>query len=131
MELVKVLIIGIVIALLSVILKQVKPEYSLICVLVGSIVLLIYIVNSISNVFDFFMTVVSKTGIDDNMFKILLKIIGIGYLIEFSAGVCVDSGNSSIADKIVLAGKLLIFGVSLPLISNLFNMILDLINLWN
>jgi len=129
MELVKVLIIGIVIALLSVILKQVKPEYSLICVLVGSIVLLIYIVNSISNVFDFFMTVVSKTGIDDNMFKILLKIIGIGYLIEFSAGVCVDSGNSSIADKIVLAGKLLIFGVSLPLISNLFNMILDLINL--
>jgi len=129
MEVVKVLIIGIVIALLSVILKQVKPEYSLICVLVGSIVLLIYIVNSINNVFDFFMTVVSKTGIDDNMFKILLTIIGIGYLIEFSAGVCVDSGNSSIADKIVLAGKLLIFGVSLPLISNLFNMILDLINL--
>ena len=61
------------------------------------------------------------------MFKTLLKIIGVGYLVEFSAGVCIDSGNSSIADKIVLAGKVLIFSLSIPIISNLFNMIMDLI----
>ena len=129
MELVKVLILGIIIALLSVVLKQIKPEYSLICIIVGSLLLLIYIINSISGVFDFFLQIVNKTGIDSKMFVVLLKIIGIGYLIEFSAGVCNDSGNSSIAEKIVLAGKLLIFAVSLPLISNLFNMIFDMVNL--
>ena len=31
-----------------------------------------------------------------------LKIIGVGYLVEFSAGVCSDTGNSSIADKVIL-----------------------------
>ena len=129
MELVKVLIIGIVIALLSVVLKQIKPEYSLMCIVVGSILLVIYIINSVSNVFNFFMQIVNKTGIDNEMFKILLKIIGIGYLIEFSASICNDSGNSSIGDKIILAGKLLIFGISIPLISNLFNMIMDMVNL--
>ena len=76
------------------------------------------------------MQIVNKTGIDNEMFKILLKIIGIGYLIEFSASICNDSGNSSIGDKIILAGKLLIFGISIPLISNLFNMIMAMVNLW-
>ena len=57
----------------------------------------------------------------------MLKIIGLGYLIEFSANVCRDSGNNSIADKVVLAGKIMIFVISMPIISNLFEMILELI----
>ena len=61
------------------------------------------------------------------MFSTLLKIVGVGYLIEFSASVCIDSGNSSIADKVVLAGKILIFSMSLPIINNLFNLVMEFI----
>lgn len=127
MELLKVLILGIIISILSVLLKQVKPEYSLICIIVGSIILLGYILNSVSSIFSFFSEIVSKTGVDSNLFITLIKIIGVGYLIEFSANVCIDSGNNSIADKMVLSGKLLIFVLSMPIISSLFNMILELI----
>ena len=61
------------------------------------------------------------------MFTTLLKIIGVGYLIEFAASICNDSGNSSIADKIILSGKLIIFALSLPIITNLFNLVMELI----
>ena len=57
----------------------------------------------------------------------MLKIIGIGYLVEFSANVCRDSGNSSIADKVIIAGKMMIFIISLPIITNLFDLVLDLV----
>ncbi len=127
MDLFKVLIIGIVVALLSVFLKSVKPEYSLVCLIAGSIVIMMYIANSISNLFGFFGEIVNKTGVDNKMFVTLIKIIGIGYLIEFSAGVCADSGNNSIADKIVLSGKLLIFTLSMPIITSLFNMVLEFV----
>lgn len=129
MELIKVLILGIVISFIAVLLKQIKPEYAILCIIVGSIILIITILNSISDLFGFFSSVVDKTGIDSQMFTTILKIIGVGYLIEFTAGICSDSGNSSIADKVVLAGKILIFTMSLPIISSLFNMILGLI--WN
>lgn len=127
MEILKVMILGIVISILAVLLKQIKPEYSLICVIVGSIILIMYILSGIKSIFDYFANIVDKTGIDNTMFSTLLKIIGVGYLIEFSASVCNDSGNSSIADKIVLAGKILIFTLSLPIITTLFNMVLELI----
>lgn len=127
MELFKVLILGIVISLLAVFLKSIKPEYSLICVIVGSVILLFYIVNALSDIFDFFGGVVDKTGIDKNLFSLLLKIIGIGYLVEFSAGVCADSGNSSIANKVLVAGKVIIFLLSMPIIQNLFETVLSLL----
>lgn len=127
MELIKVIILGLVLSIITVLMKSIKPEYSLICVIVGSIILVMYILSGVQSIFDYFSEIVSKTGIDNVMFKTLLKIIGVGYLVEFSAGVCIDSGNSSIADKIVLAGKVLIFSLSIPIISNLFNMIMDLI----
>ncbi len=127
MELIKVLIIGIIISIITVLLKQIKPEYSLICIIVGSIVLIVYILSGVSKIFNYFSQIVDKTGIDQNLFTTLLKIVGIGYLVEFSAGVCIDSGNNSIADKIVLAGKILIFTVSMPIITSLFNLVLELL----
>lgn len=127
MEIFKVLILGVVISLLAVFLKSIKPEYSLICVIVGSVILLFYIVNAMTDIFEFFGDVVNKTGIDKSLFSLLLKIIGIGYLVEFSAGVCMDSGNSSIANKVLVAGKVLIFLLSMPIIQNLFETVLSLL----
>ena len=127
MDLIKVLILGIVVSILAVLLKSVKQEYSLLCVIVGSVIIILYILNSILDIIDFFMNIVSKTGIDSQLFTILLKIVGMGYLVEFSAGICRDSGNSSVADKVVLAGKIIIFLMIMPIISNLFEVIMDLI----
>ena len=118
---------GIILSVLTVLLKNIKPEYSLICVIVGSIILVMYMLSGVQSIFEYFKTIVDRTGVDNVMFSTLLKIIGVGYLIEFSASICNDSGNSSIADKIVLAGKILIFSMSLPIITNLFNMVLELI----
>lgn len=127
MELLKVLLLGIIISMLVVFLKQVKPEYALLCLIVGSIILLVFILNYLSNIFVFFQEVVEKTGISNSLFVNLLKIVGLGYLVEFSASVCRDSGNASIADKVILAGKIMIFVVSMPIIRNLFEMILELV----
>jgi len=128
-ELIKVLILGLIIAVISVVLKQIKPEYSIICIIIGSILLLIYILDAISGVISFFLQIVNRTGINSDMFSILLKIIGVGYLIEFASGICIDSGNSSLAEKIVIAGKLLIFTISMPIVNAVFNLVMELVKL--
>lgn len=127
MDIVKVVVLGVIISLISLFLKQVKPEYALLSVIVGSVILIIYILNYVSSIFNFFENIIERTGISKELLVAMLKIIGIGYLVEFSAGICRDSGNSSIADKVVLAGKLIIFMVSLPIINNFFNMILSML----
>lgn len=127
MELLKVVILGVVISILSVFLKSIKSEYAYLCIIVGSILLILYMVNALTDIFSFFNLVVDKTGIDKDLFTVLLKIIGVGYLVEFSAGICNDSGNTSIGNKVLIAGKILIFLLSMPIVKNLFEMILGLI----
>ena len=53
--------------------------------------------------------------------KLLLKMVAIGYLTEISAGILVDFGSASLADKVVIGGKLTIILMSLPVIESLLN----------
>jgi stage III sporulation protein AD len=56
---------------------------------------------------------------DNRLLKLLLKMIAIGYVTEISAGILVDFGSASLADKVVLAGKLTILLLSLPVLNTL------------
>jgi len=54
-----------------------------------------------------------------SIFGVLLKVIGICYLTDFAAELCRDFGQSSLASKVELAGKLSVIGLCLPLIDML------------
>lgn len=127
MEVLKILGIGIVTCLVVIIVKQVKPEFSVVLLITGSCIILYYIIGYFADILHVFDNIMAKTGINTDLFTTILKIVGIGYLIEFGAGVCVDSGNPSIADKIILAGKLIILIVAMPIITNLLNTIIGLV----
>ena len=127
MEIFKIVAVGILICVVTLILKQVKPELSVTVVIAGSVILITYALSYFSTVFQVFGNIVNKTGIDQGLFTILLKLIGVGYLVEFGASICEDTGNSSIANKIVLCGKITIFIMAMPIITSLFHLILDLL----
>jgi len=127
LEILKLVSLGILISTIIVIIKQIKPELAISVSVVGSIIMLLFILNSFSNIFNIFNQIIEKTGVNAELFSILLKIIGVGYLVEFSADICSDSGNLSIANHIILGGKILIFILSIPVIKNLLEIIIGLI----
>lgn len=127
MEVVKIVAIGIIICLCANMLKSVSPQFSLIVIIAGSITLILYILNYFTQIFSLFNSIVSKAGISTSLFGTLIKIMGVGYLVEFGSSVCADSGYASIGDKVVLGGKVIIFTMALPLITNLFNLLLELL----
>ena len=127
MEIFKIVALGILICIVIIIVKQIKPEFAILVLIAGSVVMLCYLFNYFTNILGVFDKIISKTGINAELFSIILKIVGIGYLIEFAANICSDSGNPAIADKIVLGGKLIILTVSMPIITNLLDIIVELL----
>ena len=107
--------------------KQLRPEFYIVVVLSGAIIILFMIVDQLKTIFLYFLTIFNKTNLDYSLFSSVLKIIGVGFLIEFANGICIDTNNASVGEKIVLAGKVLIVGLSLPIISNLLNVIVELL----
>lgn len=127
MEIFKIVLLAIVICVATLILKQIKPELTITVVIAGSVILITYALQYFSSIFSVFGDIVDKTGLDKSLFDILLKLVGVGYLVEFGASICEDTGNSSIASKVVLCGKIAIFLMSMPIITSLFELILDLL----
>ena len=127
MEIFKIVGIGIIACIITIVVKQVKPELAVTVLVSTSIIIIIYIFKYFTQIFSIFNDIVDKTGIDENLFTILIKIIGVGYLVEFGASICEDTGNSSIANKVILGGKIAIFIMAIPIIQNLFSLILELL----
>lgn len=126
-EIFKVIGLALITTIGVIIVKQIKPEIAIFVGLAGSIIVFLYIINLLEQVFDLFSYILDATNINSEMFTILLKIVGVGYITEISANICADSGNNAIASKVQLAGKLVIFVLAIPIITNLVEMITELL----
>jgi stage III sporulation protein AD len=127
MNLVKIIGIALVTTFAVLILRPTKPEIAALVASAGGILVLIMFVDSIAGVIGNMTKIADKTGIKSEICSALLKIIGIGYVSEFAAGICADAGNQSMAQKVILAGKVIILILALPIVNNLVEIIAGLL----
>ena len=129
MEIVKIIGVAFVTAVSAILLRATKPELSFAVTIVGVIVILLYLIDLLQSTVNIFASVAALTGLENGLIKILLKIVGVGYLTEFSAGVLTDFGSNSLADKVTLGGKLIILVLSLPIIESLLTLLTGFLKL--
>ena len=123
MDLIKIIGAAFLTAICSAILKSTKPELSFVVVITGIIIILLFILDMIKGSFTVLSEIATMTGLENGVIKILLKIVGVGYLTEFSAGVLNDFNAGSVADKVSLAGKITVMVMALPIISGLLTLL--------
>lgn len=127
MDIFKVVAVGFVTAICVVILKQVKPELCIFVGIAGALIIIFLVLDSLTSVFGDYQTILDKTGIDNSLFSCILKVIGIGYLVEFCSGICAEAGVKIVAEKILFAGKILILIMCMPVFRNLIDIIIQLV----
>lgn len=127
MEIYKIAAIGIISVILIVYLRSVNAELAVIVGVASGILILLLSVSYIKEFIVFFEEVAKTGGIDNSVFKLVLKIIAISYLIEFSSSVATDFGQTSLANKIQFAGKLIMVSLAIPLIKNMIDFVVSLI----
>ena len=62
-------------------------------------------------------------SVDSKYIRLLIKVAGISYICEFSSSLCRDSGYSSVAAQIEMAGRLSILVMSMPVVMALLDTI--------
>jgi len=126
-ELIKIIGIGLIGLITVIILKQYRPEYSIYISLIAGMLIIFLIMDKLSGIVNLLTSISEKASINNKYIKILLKITGIAILSEFAINVCKDSGESSIANKIELGSKVIIISMSIPIISNLLDLIIKIL----
>ena len=123
MEILKIIGVAFVTSIAAILLRATKPELSFAVTVTGVIVILLFIIDSLKNTLWILGELAQMTGVDNGIIKTLIKIVGVGYLTEFSSGILNDFGSSAVADKVVLGGKIAILLLSLPILEGLIHMI--------
>lgn len=127
MTIFKIVSFGIIAVILVMILKNQKPEIAIICVIASSLIMLIFVFDELKSVISLINSLIEKSSIDSTYIKIILKVIGISYLVEFGKDICKDAGESAIANKIEIAGKVIVVSISIPVIASLINIVSEIV----
>ena len=126
-DLIKIIGIGFLTVICSIILKEYKKEFVLYIILIGSLLILYISFDVLLDVVNFINDLSKKAYIDNSFVSLLLKITGISILSEFAISICKDCGEASIANKIDLGGKIIVISLSIPVIGSSLEQLLLLL----
>lgn len=127
MEIIKIIGVGLTSLIVIIILKQYKPEFAVYISIISGILILFMLFGKLAGIISILSNLSNKIGIGGEFLKILLKITGIAILTEFAVSICKDSGETAIANKIDLGGKIIIVSISVPIITSLLELTMQIL----
>ncbi|MGD0621650.1 MAG: stage III sporulation protein AD [Thermacetogeniaceae bacterium] len=127
MEIMQVVALGLMVAVFAVLLRRERPEMALILALGFGVIVFLMVLKKLGAIITVFEDVTRRAQVDELYLTTLLKILGIAYIAEFGAQVCRDSGEGTVANKIELAGKVLIMILALPIFAAILEAIVRLL----
>lgn len=127
MEVIKIIGIGLIALILIIILKQYKPEFVIYVSLIAGALILTLTFSKISGIIELIDSLSSKVSINQEFIKLLIKITGIAILTEFAVSICKDTGETAIASKIDMGGKVIMVSMSVPIIAGLLETIIKIL----
>lgn len=127
MDIIRIIGVGLIAVIIIIILKQYKPEYTIYISICAGAIILAIVMNRFKGIIELLTELSNKANNTNGFLNILLKITGVSLLVEFAVSICNDSGESAIASKIDLGGKIIIISMSIPIISTLLETILKVL----
>ena len=125
MDILRIAALGTAGVLLGITVKGAKPEFALLvtvgaglCILAGTVGKMQYLLGMLTQM-------KSYLPVDSSYLNTLLKMLGITYVGQFSAGICKDAGYSSIAVQTELFARLAVLAVSMPVLLALLETVHD------
>ena len=126
-EIVKIVGVGLVATILIIIIKQYRPEFALYVSLTAGVLIWIFAMDKFTSIIELLKKICNESGLNTKFLGILLKMTGIAFLAEFAISICKDAGETAIANKVELGSKAIIISMSIPIIYNLLEVIMNLL----
>ena len=122
-DIIKIIGIGFVTLIITIMLKEYKKDFAIYVTLIGGMLIIFLMIDYLESIVGF----ISGLSENNDFILLLLKITGISILTEFATSICRDSGESAIASKVDLGGKIIVISMSIPVISATLNGLLGLL----
>ena len=123
----KIIMVGIIAAILSLIIKKDNHSFSLAISIAASLIIFFMILPNVTSIINILRKIAGNVETSIPYAESLMKIIGVAYIAELGAQICVDAGETAISSKIELAGKVIILTISSPIVFALLQQVITML----
>ena len=117
----KIALLGIAAVLIAIKLKSVQPEYAVFIGVAAGVLIFGFSVTRLQVILSEIEKISQYLSVNLSYVSVVVKVVGIAYISEFSSDLCRDAGYSGIASQIEMFGKLSILVMSLPVLTALLD----------
>ena len=117
---------AIVTAVLAVMLRSQSPHSAMLLSVAAGAVMILSLLKNMPDMLTGMRAVLADGGINVEDVSILLKVMGICFVTEFTCDTVTEAGLLSLSTNISFAGKILVLMTSFPLFQNIIDVITSL-----
>ncbi len=128
MSIMQVVAMAVVGTVLIIVIRQEKPELAVQVSVAAGLVIFALIIWKVIEILDVLERLAVRADLNMVFLGTLLRILGIAYIAEFGTQVCKDAGESALAFKVAMAGKVMILILAAPIITTILDTVSRLLS---
>lgn len=113
--------------LLTVLLRDYNKTISFIVMLATAVIIFILMADGLSGIFGYIAKISDGAESTAEYIKLMMKVLGITLISQFTADMCRDAGESTLANQTETAAKIIVVFMVLPLFEAVLNIITGLL----
>ena len=117
MEIIQIIGIAIISTILCLFIKKDRPEFANFIAITAGVIILLSVILKLTD----------RANIPSMYISLIIKLIGIAYIMEFAVSLCKDCGENNIASKLEFGGKIIIMSMSFPILLSIIDAIIGII----
>ncbi|MDE6413628.1 MAG: stage III sporulation AC/AD family protein [Eubacterium sp.] len=109
--------------ILAVLIKEYNKTASIVIVIAASGMIFLRIATDVSTIFESLTHISSGVETAANYIKLMMKVLGIVIITQFTADLCRDCGENSLASQTETAAKIIVVSMILPLFETVIKIV--------
>lgn len=126
MAAVDVILAALFLVFVVILFRPVRPELATLLALAAGALILLSLLPTLLLLVGALRDLMARTQVDFSYVAMVVKVVGIAYLAQFAADVARDAGETALAGKIELGGRVAILAAALPALWALIEVLLRL-----
>jgi len=126
LEIAQIIGLALLTTIFLLILRQEKPVMAVLLSIVFAVVVFTFLMDKMASIVEVLKELTRRAEINYFFLTTILKILGVAYLAEFAASICIDAGEQAVAKKVEFAAKIIIGVLAIPIIVAILESLLEL-----
>lgn len=126
MNIVSICAVAVVSTILAVALKRHNQELSLLVSIGAAVIILLSVIEYVLSSIESVSTILAQANINSEYVVILLKVLGICFLTEFTCDTTKEAGLCALSGNISLVGKIVVLVTAMPMFMEILDVVVKL-----